>query len=103
MKSILMRNISNRVNINILKDSIDFVRLLLLPSDPRTVICKAFRIEKLAATALGSIICSEGFAGHASSLSLPVFRLAKSLWNFLVESNQNYQQKDLLETFPTVY
>lgn len=73
MKSILMRNISNRVNINILKDSIDFVRLLLLPSDPRTVICKAFRIEKLAATALGSIICSEGFAGHASSLSLPVF------------------------------
>lgn len=71
-----MRSISSTVYINILI-TVDFVRLLLLSSGPRTIICRAFRIETLAVTTFGSVICSEGFAGHASSLCLPTF---PSVW-----------------------
>lgn len=68
-KRILKRDISSRVYIDILKG---FVQPLMLSSGPKSIICRAFRIEKLVVTALGSV-CSEGPAGHASSPFLPTF------------------------------
>lgn len=54
-----------------------------LVSGPRAVTEEAFRMEKLAVTALGSIIRSEGIAGNASSLPPHVtFPLAKKPLKF---------------------
>lgn len=72
-KRILMRDISSRVYVAILKD---FVQSSMLSSGPKSIIGKAFRVEKLVVTALGSV-CSKGSAGHARSPFLPV---SPSLW-----------------------
>lgn len=74
----------------------------MLSSGPRTIICEAFKMEKLVVIAFGSV-CSEGFTGHASCPPPPPPPHVPFLWTCLLESNQNYQQRDLLETFPPVY
>lgn len=103
IKRIWVGNTSSTVYVNILKDNSRLCQVIAVISGPRTIICKKHLGLKHWLSLLWALLSVQKglLITPVPSASPHFFRLAKSLWNFLLESNQNYQQKRSVGNFPS--